>query len=101
MLAKVEGAETTIVVTDGRVGLRLELEGVLIRHRDARYRIVAEQRLLERLADRLPAQITNAGFQQVAQKELLQIGPGQGEASPAQQFGQPFGHEGLLACWHG
>jgi hypothetical protein len=69
----------------------------LIRHHDARRCGVAEQRLLERLAHRLPAQIADARFQQVAQQELLQIGAGEREALAAQQFAQPLGHEGLLA----
>ena len=97
MLAEVEVSPPAVVVTAGCIGLRVELEGVLIRHRDARRRVIAEQRLLKRLADRLLAQLTDTRLQQIAKQELLQIGACEREAVPSQQFGQPLGDESLLA----
>jgi hypothetical protein len=46
MLAEVEAPETAVVITTGRVGLGVELEGVLVGDRDACDRILSEQRLL-------------------------------------------------------
>ena len=97
VLAEIEVSEAAVVITAGRVGMRMELKGVLICHCDSRFHVFAEQRPLERHSDRIPAQFTNARFQQVAQQQLLEIGAGQREALTAQKFGQPLGHECLLA----
>ena len=55
-------AEPAVVVAAGRVGLGMKLEGVEIADHDARRRIVAEQRLLNRLGRGLLAQGPDPGF---------------------------------------
>ena len=94
--AKGEMTKAPVVIAAGRVAVRRELKGQGVIDRDPCFPLWAEQGLLISLAGSGGAQFANPPLQQVANDELLPIGPRQRIAVPRQQFLQPAGDERLL-----